>query len=538
MRRVHNSDDAINSLSKLANIIELIAHFNKSYDPELRVKCWAKLGEWKFAQSPPGKSLMGTEMHEILGAFKRCTVYDRHGYRSWHNWAMVNFRLAQQYDDTKENVLYAYKLSHKSKLPSNFSAVLQNHIKTAIHAFIKAIALGTKRWSALVQQDLLNFLSCLFRYGESKDVASVIKEEIGTVPLDAWMGVLPQLLARFQIKSPTVREILHRLLEQVGQKHPQALLYPLAVMVQSPADERKVAADTLLDSLKRHSPDLVQHVLMVSSELVNVAILAIEEWFEALEDASKFAFVDNDFPHMIETLVPLHKTMETGPLNETDRQFFNGHGKNLAKAYSYLKEYIKLSSKADIENNKYAPFHPSDPGRRNDTAADAARNLAAMKDAAMNNAWDIYYTAFRKINGQLPTIASIPLEQCSTALFRARDLEIAVPGSYRVDGSYVKIKKFHSNVQILPSKQRPRKMIIQGVDGKDYMIVLKGHEDLRQDERVMQLFGSINALMARDRRTNNHDLNIQRYNITPLAFKAGKKIYQIGCKYFGVQSDT
>lgn len=30
---------------------------------------------------------------------------------------------------------------------------------------------------------------------------------------------------------------------------------------------------------------------------------------------------------------------------------------------------------------------------------------------------------------------------------------------------------------------------MQGDDGREYVFLLKGHEDLRQDERVMQLFG-------------------------------------------------
>jgi hypothetical protein len=41
---------------------------------------------------------------------------------------------------------------------------------------------------------------------------------------------------------------------------------------------------------------------------------------------------------------------------------------------------------------------------------------------------------------------------------------------------------------VITSKQRPRKLTIHGSDGKDYAFLLKGHEDLRQDERVMQVF--------------------------------------------------
>ena len=34
-----------------------------------------------------------------------------------------------------------------------------------------------------------------------------------------------------------------------------------------------------------------------------------------------------------------------------------------------------------------------------------------------------------------------------------------------------------------------------GSDGRDYTFLVKGHEDLRQDERVMQLFGLVNTLL-------------------------------------------
>lgn len=37
-----------------------------------------------------------------------------------------------------------------------------------------------------------------------------------------------------------------------------------------------------------------------------------------------------------------------------------------------------------------------------------------------------------------------------------------------------------------------------GSNGHEFMFLLKGHEDLRQDERVMQLFGLVNTLLAND----------------------------------------
>lgn len=41
------------------------------------------------------------------------------------------------------------------------------------------------------------------------------------------------------------------------------------------------------------------------------------------------------------------------------------------------------------------------------------------------------------------------------------------------------------------------------------MFLLKGHEDLRQDERVMQLFGLVNTLLLHDPDTFRRNLAIQ-----------------------------
>jgi FKBP12-rapamycin complex-associated protein len=48
-----------------------------------------------------------------------------------------------------------------------------------------------------------------------------------------------------------------------------------------------------------------------------------------------------------------------------------------------------------------------------------------------------------------------------------------------------------------------------GSDGNEYAFLLKGHEDPRQDERVMQLFGLINSLILREGETSRRDLTIQ-----------------------------
>jgi serine/threonine-protein kinase mTOR len=83
-------------------------------------------------------------------------------------------------------------------------------------------------------------------------------------------------------------------------------------------------------------------------------------------------------------------------------------------------------------------------------------------------------------------------------LLTSENLEIAVPGTYKSNKPVVKIAKFAANLPVLPSKQHPRKMSVYGSDAREYLLLLKGHEDIRQDERVMQLFGLVNTLLQID----------------------------------------
>ena len=499
-------DEAMSRLSLLCNIVDLTTHYGKDdASNDLRIKCWLRYGDWKLALNPPGSDLPDSLATDVLISYKRATdVAVSDNYRAFHSWALINFRLAEQLNDKDRGGSSAKPFS-----------MIQSHVIAAVKGFVRAISVGTKRWSASVQQDMLNLLSCLFKYGELDDVSETINEGLESIEIEAWLGVLPQLLARIHIKSPSVRSVLHPLLVRIGTKHPQAMMYPLSVLLKSPVTDRKIAAESLMNSLKTHSNALIEESLMVSSELIRVAILWLELWHEGLEDASRLYYGEGNVAGMLDVLIPLHTELEKGANSRRELDFLNSFGRDLMDAHNHITEYERLIRKSGQKIPTQGGFmsDPNQAGRSSSPNAEA--------EAALNQAWDLYYTVFRRINKQLPGMTTLELDQCSPALFNARNLELGVPGSYRVDGSYVKIQKFITSVQVITSKQRPRKITIRGNDGKDYVFLLKGHEDLRQDERVMQLFGLVNALLARDRRTNKHDLNIQRYAIAPLSHNAG-----------------
>lgn len=139
----------------------------------------------------------------------------------------------------------------------------------------------------------------------------------------------------------------------------------------------------------------------------------------------------------------------------------------------------------------------------------------------LNQAWDIYYNVFRRITRQLPQLQSLELQYVSPRLLKAQNLELAVPGTYGPGKPVVKIGRFDTTFTVISSKQRPRRLSIQASDGKEYQYILKGHEDIRQDNLVMQLFGLVNTLLTDDPECFKRHLNIQRYPAIPLSPKSG-----------------
>jgi FKBP12-rapamycin complex-associated protein len=150
---------------------------------------------------------------------------------------------------------------------------------------------------------------------------------------------------------------------------------------------------------------------------------------------------------------------------------------------------------------------------------DTFRRTGELGD--INQAWDLYYAVFKRISRQLPQLMTLDLKYISPQLKDARDLELAVPGTYQSGKPVVRIVSFDKMFNVIQSKQRPRKMALKGSDGQSYSYLLKGHEDIRQDERVMQLFGLVNTLLTNDTESFKRHLNIQRYSVIPLSQNSG-----------------
>ncbi|KAI5754208.1 hypothetical protein M8J77_006768 [Diaphorina citri] len=376
-----------------------------------------------------------------------------------------------------ETVLF-YK--HQPTLSSN--QYISQFTVPAVEGFFKSISLS--HGSSL--QDTLRLLTLWFDYGQWPEVYEALVEGIFSIEINTWLQVIPQLIARIDTPRALVSRLIHHLLIDIGKRHPQALVYPLTVASKSNSSSRRNAANKILQSMCDLSPLLVKQAVMVSDELIRVAILWHELWHEGLEEASRLYFGEKNVKGMFDTLEPLHVMLERGPQTLKETSFHQAYYRDLVEALEWCNRY-KISGN--------------------------------VRD--LNQAWDLYYHVFRRISRQLPQLTSLELQYVSPKLLACRDLELAVPGSYIPGKDVVRISYIQSSLQVITSKQRPRKLCIRGSNGHDYMFLLKGHEDLRQDERVMQLFGLVNTLLLNDPDTFRRNLTIQRYAVIPLSTNSG-----------------
>ena len=122
--------------------------------------------------------------------------------------------------------------------------------------FFRSIALRNE--NAL--QDTLRLLTLWFKFGAHDDVSHAMASGFGSVDVDTWLEVIPQIIARIQTPSANIRRNIDNILNEVGRHHPQALIYPLTVASKSSSISRKNAALSIMDRMRDHSATIVEQV--------------------------------------------------------------------------------------------------------------------------------------------------------------------------------------------------------------------------------------------------------------------------------------
>jgi len=71
-------------------------------------------------------------------------------------------------------------------------------------------------------------------------------------------------------------------------------------------------------------------------------------------------------------------------------------------------------------------------------------------------------------------------------------------------------------VSVMPSIRLPVRVTMIGSDAREYPFLVKGGEDLRQDERVQQLLSLMNKILQQNQACKNRQFSISTYKVSTL----------------------
>lgn len=102
--------------------------------------------------------------------------------------------------------------------------------------------------------------------------------------------------------------------------------------------------------MRDHSSTLVEQALLVSQELIRVAILWHELWHEGLEEASRLFYGDHNIEAMFATLEPLHDMLDKGPETLREVAFNQTFGRDLIDARESCRRYRAYGEINDLNH--------------------------------------------------------------------------------------------------------------------------------------------------------------------------------------------
>ncbi|CAC9541356.1 phosphatidylinositol 3-kinase-like protei [Leishmania infantum JPCM5] len=360
--------------------------------------------------------------------------------------------------------------------PSTQGEVQNNHLICCINSLFKSIQLCNDVPGSLVMQDVLRILSVWFANSSIREINEAVHHGVQVVADHVWLNVVPQLIARIGIEARYARAILTDLLIRVGSQYSHALIYPLTVAEKSPDAVRRHMAERVIMGM-RNIPEndrIVKEASLVSNEMVRIAILWTEKWHAAIQQA---AYKPNNTAAIFSMLQPLYAELDRAS-TPNELSFRCNFGQTLRRA------------------------------------------KVALEEAKTEEAWGFLRQVYAQLRrGVLER--RLYMSDVSPTLDGIQDSIVAVPGTFEHDKPLITILKFHSRVYVMPSKQKPRRIGLDASDGKKYRFLLKGHEDMRQDERVMQFIRLIDTIFQSDNAASAIGLSIPQYAVIPLTDNVG-----------------
>ncbi|OHS98309.1 PIKK family atypical protein kinase [Tritrichomonas foetus] len=389
-------------------------------------------------------------------------------YRTWAGWAYASSR----------------SLSH-------FTDKLSIYALNAIEGFLNA----THYRPSESLEYLCQMFSIFFRYGERVKLPENVKKGIIELPPSIVQQIIPQIVVHIAHEDPDVSGVVAEIINQFGAKHFQAVVFALNVLSRVNDPTIAKVAKQFMDNLGSQHVQQYKHAQLLINGMIKSAISKAEMWLTALDTASR-AQQMGDRESVIEIIQKAYDLFDKQSDCLDDVQFYNMY-------------------KASLQRNRIN-----------------FERYKAGDQSAHRPMWDSFRVLYAEMDDKVKKLVNIQLSRFSSELAKMEHFELSIPGTYAVEGNSPQLESIDPVLNILSSQQRPRSVYMLSTQGQRYKFLLKGNEDLRLDQRIMQFFNLINALLKNNRNTADLGVSILDYSIVPFAPNAGLITWVTGADTF------
>uniref|UniRef100_A0A3Q2ZLZ6 DNA-dependent protein kinase catalytic subunit n=1 Tax=Kryptolebias marmoratus TaxID=37003 RepID=A0A3Q2ZLZ6_KRYMA len=323
------------------------------------------------------------------------------------------------------------------------------------------------------------------------ETLDLLTKEMPSVPcwiLISWISQMVALLDKPEAVA------VQRSVGQIAELYPQALVYALMISSESYQFEDSATGHQQLEFVNRSMLDkggAVRNFVDALQQLTNPDMIFRDWWDGVKNELDKPTFDQKQMSDMYKKMRSMLGDRST-----------EGHG-------MFRKKFIQKFSK-DVEK-----LLGPDGSKLFEKKKD--KHFLGQVDNLIKTMSD-----FQKEPGNLkeysPWLSGFKADPFGN--------ELEVPGQY--DGRskplpeyHAKITGFDERVKVMSSIRHPKRLIVRGDDERDHPFLVKGGEDLRQDQRIEQLFSVMNILLSHDTTCTNRGLQLRTYQVIPISTRIG-----------------
>nr|CBN81784.1 DNA-dependent protein kinase catalytic subunit [Dicentrarchus labrax] len=325
------------------------------------------------------------------------------------------------------------------------------------------------------------------------ETLDLMTREMMSVPCWMLIGWISQMVAL--LDKPEAVAVQH-CIGQIAECYPQALVYALMISSESYQFEDSATGHQQQEFVNRLRSLLDQggagkNFVDALQQLTNPEMI-FRDWWECVKnELDKASFDRKQMGDMYDEMYSSLGDCNTG-----------GHG-------MFRKKFIKKFAK-DVEKLLGTKGNKLFEKRKDKSFLRKVEELVGSM------------RGFQKEPGNLkeysPWLSGFKADTFSN--------ELEIPGQY--DGRskplpeyHAKITGFDERVKVMSSIRRPKRLIIRGDDERDHPFLVKGGEDLRQDQRIEQLFAVMNILLSHDAACTHRGLQLRTYQVIPISTRIG-----------------